>query len=95
MAGLDNEYDGIARPLPGISIGYLSQEPELPFDTVQKCVDDAVKASQDILDEYSELSMKLGDPDLAPDEMNKIITKTDELTNKIEAGTLTNITIGA
>lgn len=87
MAGIDKEYEGLARPLPGISIGYLSQEPELPYDTVKQCVDDAVKSSQDILDQYNELSMKLGDPDLSPDEMNSIISKTDELTNKIEAGT--------
>lgn len=90
MAGIDKEYEGLARPLPGISIGYLSQEPELPYDTVKQCVDDAVKSSQDILDQYNELSMKLGDPDLSPDEMNSIISKTDELTNKIEAGTYNN-----
>ncbi len=29
MAGLDTEFDGEARPQPGINIGYLSQEPEL------------------------------------------------------------------
>jgi ABC-type glutathione transport system ATPase component len=87
MAGIDTEYDGIARPLPGASVGYLSQEPELPYDTVQECVDDAVKSSQIILDQFNELSMKLADPDLSTDEMNQIIAKTDTLTNTIEAGT--------
>ena len=29
MAGVDKEFDGEARPQPGISIGYLPQEPEL------------------------------------------------------------------
>jgi len=88
MAGVDKEYDGTARPLPGASIGYLPQEPELAYETVQECIDEAVKSSQDILDEYNELSMKLGDPDLTPEDMDKIITKTEALTDQIEAGNL-------
>src|SRR6056297_2590266 len=32
MAGVDKEFDGEARPQPGIRIGYLAQEPELPED---------------------------------------------------------------
>lgn len=88
MAGIDNEYDGIAKPLPGISIGYLSQEPELPYETVQECVDDAVKSSQTILDQFNEYSMKLGDPDITEEEMNTIMLKTEEYTNIIEAGNL-------
>jgi ATP-binding cassette ChvD family protein len=88
MAGVDTEFDGTARPLPGASIGYLPQEPALPFATVQECVDEAVQSSQAILDEYNQLSMKLADPDLTDDEMNKIMTKTEQLTNQIEAGNL-------
>jgi energy-coupling factor transporter ATP-binding protein EcfA2 len=88
MAGVDKEFDGTARPLPGASIGYLSQEPELPFDTVQECIDEAVKPSQAILDEFSELSMKLADPDLTDEETEKIMTQTDALNNQIEAGNL-------
>jgi hypothetical protein len=42
MAGIEKEFDGIARPLPGASIGYLPQEPVLEYETVQgtlKCYD--------------------------------------------------------
>jgi len=88
MAGLDTEFDGTARPLPGASIGYLAQEPELPFETVQECVDEAVKKSQAVLDEYTDLSMKLADPDVSDEEMAKVVAKTEELTNQIEAGNL-------
>lgn len=35
MAGVDKEFDGTARPLPGASIGYLPQEPKLEFETVR------------------------------------------------------------
>ena len=88
MAGVDTEFDGIARPLPGISIGYLSQEPTLPYDTVQECVDDAVQSSKAILEEYNTLTLQLGNPDLTPDEMNSILAKTEVLTNQIDAGEL-------
>ena len=88
MAGLDTEFDGTARPLPGASIGYLAQEPELKFETVQECIDEAVQSSQAILDEYTELSMKLADPDLSPQEMDTVMTRTEALTNQIEAANL-------
>jgi ATPase subunit of ABC transporter with duplicated ATPase domains len=88
MAGVDKEYDGIARPLPGISIGYLPQEPDLPYETVQECIDQAVASSQAILDKYNQVSMKLAEPDLSDDEMNSIMVQTEELTNQIEAAGL-------
>ena len=88
MAGIDKEYEGTARPLPGASIGYLSQEPTLPFETVQECVDEAVASSKAILDEYNELSLKLADPDVTDEEMAQLMTKIEGLTTQIEAGNL-------
>ena len=88
MAGVDTEFEGTARPLPGASIGYLQQEPDLPFETVQECVDDAVKSSQKILDEYNEQSMKLADPDLSDDEMNAAMSRMESLSDQIEASNL-------
>jgi len=88
MAGLDKEFEGTARPLPGASIGYLSQEPELEFETVQECVDDAVKSSQAILDQYNTESMKLADPELSDEEMQAVMAKVEQLNNQIEAGDL-------
>jgi len=88
MAGVDEEYDGLARPLPGASIGYLSQEPVLEFPTVQENIDEAMKSSQAILDEYNEKSMKLADPDITDDEMTKILEDIEKLNDQIEAGDL-------
>ena len=85
MAGLDNEFDGIARPLPGASIGYLPQEPILEFETVQECIDSAVASSLAVLEEYNELSMKLADPDITEDEMTSTMTKLESIGDKIEA----------
>src|ERR1700678_3245730 len=50
MAGLDKEIIGEARPLPGIYIGYLSQEPQLdPNKNVRGNVEEGVKETIDLL----------------------------------------------
>ncbi|AWM80541.1 energy-dependent translational throttle protein EttA [Gammaproteobacteria bacterium ESL0073] len=55
MAGVDTEIDGEARPMPGIKVGYLPQEPQLdPNKTVREVVEEAVdeiKQAQARLDE--------------------------------------------
>mmetsp|Transcript_5212 Transcript_5212/g.15225 ORF Transcript_5212/g.15225 Transcript_5212/m.15225 type:complete len:651 (-) Transcript_5212:2298-4250(-) len=88
MAGVDTEFDGVARPLPGASIGYLPQEPKLEYETVQECIDEAVKSSQMLLDEYNEYSMKLADPDITDDEMAETLERIEKLNGSIEAGDL-------
>ena len=43
MAGVDTDYNGEARPQPGIKIGYLEQEPRLnPEHTVRQAVEEGV-----------------------------------------------------
>ncbi|GAA3910354.1 energy-dependent translational throttle protein EttA [Litoribacillus peritrichatus] len=55
MAGVDTEFDGEARPMPDINVGYLPQEPELDDSkTVRECVEEAldhIKSAQNRLDE--------------------------------------------
>jgi sulfate-transporting ATPase len=55
MAGLDNEIEGDAVPMPGIKIGYLPQEPHLdPEQTVRQAVEQGlggVLAAKKRLDE--------------------------------------------
>lgn len=43
MAGVDTEFEGEARPQPGLKVGYLPQEPKLDEDkTVRQTVEEAV-----------------------------------------------------
>lgn len=88
MAGVDQEFDGTARPLPGASVGYLPQEPELEFETVQECIDDAVQASREIVNSYNDLSMKLADPDITDEEMQQTLDDLEKINTQIEAGDL-------
>lgn len=43
MAGVDKEFDGEAVPMPGLSIGYLPQEPVMnPDQTVREAVEEGI-----------------------------------------------------
>ena len=51
MAGVDKEFEGEARPMPGINVGYLPQEPQLDDeknvrDTVEEALG-AIKEAQE------------------------------------------------
>ncbi|MBC5803522.1 MAG: energy-dependent translational throttle protein EttA [Candidatus Eremiobacteraeota bacterium] len=63
MAGVEREFDGDAVPMPGISIGYLEQEPKLdPDKTVRETVEEGlgdVLAARKRLDE---IYAAYGDP---------------------------------
>jgi sulfate-transporting ATPase len=53
MAGIDKEFEGEALPMPGLKIGYLSQEPQVdPNKTVRQVVEEGLS---DILGAQQEL----------------------------------------
>jgi ATP-binding cassette ChvD family protein len=48
MAGVDKDFQGEARPQPGIKVGYLAQEPELDAEkTVREAVEEGVSVVLD------------------------------------------------
>lgn len=52
MAGIDTDYNGEARAMPDIKVGYLSQEPELdPEKDVRGNVEDGMREAVDALAE--------------------------------------------
>lgn len=59
MAGEDKEIDGIARPLPGASIGFLKQEPELTGITVADAIEPALAKARATLETFNELTVKM------------------------------------
>jgi len=85
MAGEHKEYDGEARPQPGIRIGFLPQEPQLdPKKDVRGNVEEAVTGTKKLLDDFNEISMKFAEP-MSDDEMNKLMEKQAKLQEKIDA----------
>ncbi len=86
MAGVDKQFEGEARPQPGISIGYLPQEPEMdPNQTVREVVEEAVSHMKGLLKRFDEISMQFAEP-MSDDDMNKLLEEQGELQQKIEAG---------
>ena len=85
MAGLDPDFDGEARPQPGIKIGYLSQEPELdPDKDVRGNVEEGLGASIELLNRFNEISEKFAEP-MEDDEMTALLEEQGDLQNEIEA----------
>lgn len=74
MAGEETEFTGEAKAADGITVGYLHQEPELDAaKTVKENVMDGLGDLSEALKNFEEISTKLGDPDLNPDQMEKLI----------------------
>jgi len=70
MAGVDKEFEGEARPQPGIKIGYLPQEPKLdPQQTVREEVEEAVSEVKNALTRLDEVYALYADPDADFDKL--------------------------
>ena len=84
IAGVEQSYQGEVVWAPGYSVGYLEQEPQMdPEKTVLEVVQEGVQEIMDILKEYEEVNIKFCEP-MSDDEMNKLIERQGELTEKIE-----------
>ncbi len=84
IAGVEQSYQGEVVWAPGYSVGYLEQEPQMdPDKTVLEVVQEGVQEIMDVLKEYEEVNLKFCEP-MSDDEMNKLIERQGELTEKIE-----------
>jgi len=85
MAGVDHDFLGDARPLPGTRIGYLPQEPTLdPAKDVRGNVMDGVGEQQALLDQFNEISARFAAP-MDEDEMARLLERQGSLQERIDA----------
>ncbi len=85
MAGIDREYDGEARPQPGIKVGYLPQEPQLdPEKDVRGNVEEGIGETKALVDRFNEVSMKFAEP-MSDDEMTALLDEQAKLQDAIDA----------
>ena len=85
MAGLDTEFDGEARPQPGIKVGYLPQEPELDIDKdVRGNVAEGVAETIDLVNRFNDNSMKFAEA-MSDNEMNALLEEQGKLQDAIDS----------
>ncbi|MBR7889414.1 energy-dependent translational throttle protein EttA [Marinomonas sp. A79] len=72
MAGVDTEHNGEARPMPGIKIGYLEQEPHLdPEKNVRGIVEEAFTDVIDAMARLDQVYAEYAEPDADFDALAK------------------------
>ncbi|WP_347928837.1 energy-dependent translational throttle protein EttA [Pseudomonas helvetica] len=84
MAGVDTEFDGEARPMPELNIGYLPQEPLLdPTKTVRDVVEEAVSVIKDAQARLDQVYAEYADPDA---DFDKLASEQAKLEAILQAG---------
>jgi ATP-binding cassette ChvD family protein len=85
MAGVETDFQGETWHPEEIRIGYLPQEPELDETLdVRGNVEAGVESVRDLLTQYEDLNMKLGE-DISPEEMDAVLAEVAEIQDAIEA----------
>ena len=82
LAGRDKDFVGETTLLPGYTIGYLEQEPELEAGkTVMEIVREGVKEITDLLAEFDQINEAFGDPDA---DFDKLCARQSEVQEKLD-----------
>ncbi|RBI66995.1 energy-dependent translational throttle protein EttA [Vreelandella sulfidaeris] len=89
MAGVDKEFEGEARPMPGINIGYLPQEPELDDEkNVRDTVEEALGAIKQAQEKLDAVYAAYAEPDA---DFDALASEQARLENIIEAADAHNL----
>ncbi len=89
MAGVDTEYNGEARAMPGLNVGYLPQEPELDDSkTVRETVEEAVGEIKDAQTQLDAVYAAYAEPDA---DFDALAAEQARLENLIEAADAHNL----
>jgi len=84
IAGIEKTFEGEVVFSPGYKVGYLEQDPHLDeTKTVKEIVQEGVQEVVDLLKEYEAINAKFAEP-MDDDQMNKLIERQGELTEKID-----------
>lgn len=91
MAGIDKDYIGEARPMPGMNVGYLPQEPELDDNkTVREIVEESVSDVKQALTDLDAIYAAYAEPDADFDELAKQQAKLENLIQAKDGHNLEN-----
>ncbi|WP_086933781.1 energy-dependent translational throttle protein EttA [Agarilytica rhodophyticola] len=80
MAGIDKDYNGEARPMPDIKVGYLPQEPQLnPEKDVRGNVEEGMQEAVDALKGLEKVYADYAEPDADFDALAKTQAKLEDI----------------
>lgn len=85
LAGVDTEFNGKTVLAPGLTIGYLEQEPELDSQkTVRQIVEEGVSETMALLAEFNSINEQFAEP-MTDDEMQNLIERQAEVQDKLDS----------
>jgi ATP-binding cassette ChvD family protein len=85
LAGVDQEFVGQTVISPGMSVGFLEQEPRLDESkTVREVVGEAVQGTLKLVEEFNRINEKLAEP-MPEEEMNKTLDRQAAVQEKLDA----------
>ncbi|KPK02820.1 MAG: ABC transporter ATP-binding protein [Nitrospira bacterium SG8_35_4] len=85
LAGTDRDFHGETVLSPGHTVGILEQEPVVDEKkTVREIVEEGVKNTVDLLNEYNRINEKFAEP-MSDDEMSRLIERQGEVQEKLDA----------
>ena len=84
LAGVDKEFNGKTILSPGLTVGYLEQEPQLPAEkTVREIVEEGVQETVDLIAEFNQINEKFAEP-MTDEEMNDLIDRQAKVQEKLD-----------
>ncbi|MBU1546114.1 MAG: energy-dependent translational throttle protein EttA, partial [Proteobacteria bacterium] len=84
LAGVDKEFNGESHISPGLTVGYLEQEPLLDEGrTVIEIVREGAQEAVDLLAEFEEINNKFGEP-MDDEAMDKLIARQGVVQEKLD-----------
>jgi len=85
LAGVDKEFNGQTILSPGMTVGFLEQEPQLdPSKTVKEIVEEGVQETVTLVKEFNRINERFSES-MSEEEMNKLIERQGEVQEKLDA----------
>ncbi len=85
IAGVDMDFQGEVIPARDYSLGFLEQEPQLdPEKTVKQVISESVQPVLDMMAEFDRINESFADPQLGPEDMEKLIARQAAVQEKLE-----------
>jgi energy-dependent translational throttle protein EttA len=85
LAGEDKDFNGGPPFLPGLTVGFLEQEPAPgPEKTVRQIVEQGVRETVDLLNEFNAINEKFAEP-MSDDEMKDCSAARPAVQEKLDA----------